>query len=164
MSLMTDISDFETSKSLAKRALSSTKSNKIKLLTEYRERLNQSFKKMNNQWQLYQNDTVEKDELTLEEFNEIDEGTQKPRYELNSEWSEKQLEVFGDLVDDIDEALEGNEVKPSVAEEPSEEEHEKLCNKAKAEITNVETGVTSLVRETDGVEEFSENIGVVTHL
>ena len=62
--LATNISAFTTLCGLARRALSSKKANRVKLITEYREKLHDSFMKLDSQWQLYKADLLEKEKLT----------------------------------------------------------------------------------------------------
>ena len=63
---------FNTLKNLIKVGLKSKKSNKFKLLTEYREKFQEQYLKLDPQWQLYKLDVIEKDKITAAEFDAVD--------------------------------------------------------------------------------------------
>ena len=164
-SLMTNISAFTTLCGLARRALSSKKSNRVKLISEYREKLHDSFMKLDSTWQLYKSELLEKEKLNVEEFEEVDTDTNRPKYDYNTKWSEAQMDTFVQLTDDIDEALEESEEKPGLVT-PTVEDQERLVSKVKTEITQTESAVDSFVKDMGEVEELTEAKyrGVVSHI
>ena len=150
--LLAEFSAFEGVIDQAKRAVSSTRKNKLKLLTECRVMLQQSYMKLATQWGLYEADVLEKENISINAFNAVDDVTGKPKYEMNGDWKNLQLKIFGDLLDEIDDLLETEDVKPEVVEE----DQERSVAKAKAEMTHIETDVDSFVKEMSDVEELTE--------
>ena len=67
--LLAELSAFESVTDQVKRALSSTRKNKLKLLTECRVELKQSYTKLSTQWGLYKADVLEKENISLDDFN-----------------------------------------------------------------------------------------------
>ena len=107
--LLTEFSAFKSVVAQAKRAVSSTRKNKLKLLTECRVELKQSYTKLSTQWGLYKADVLEKENISLDDFNAVDDVTGQPKYEMNGNWKDIQLKTYGDLLDELDDLLESEE-------------------------------------------------------
>ena len=65
----TDSSAFDSVIAQTKRAISSTRKNKLKLVAECRVLLQQSYMKLSTQWGLYKADVLEKENISLDDFN-----------------------------------------------------------------------------------------------
>ena len=69
--------------------------------------VNENYFKLDKDWRIYKEDVITHVHKTEETFNEvsIEDDVEVPAVIINDKWADKQMDIFADMIDKLEEAL-----------------------------------------------------------